>query len=132
MENYFKDILDLPSSIRGDCPKLRFWGLIEPVSEAALPEDGNPNNGYYRITDLGRKFAEGKVLLQSKVKIYNNKFYGFSGPEIDVWKALKNKFNYNLLMGIEEDPRKKLATYRPLEQYGNVGIMEPTPHKPML
>jgi hypothetical protein len=93
VENFFKDIKGLPSSVRGDIPKLRFWGLIEPFSCGL--DDGNPNNGMYRITDLGRKFVEGKVLLQNKVKLYNNKFYGFAGPEVDIFVALKNKFNYN-------------------------------------
>jgi hypothetical protein len=93
LEEFFKNIKDLPSSVRGDVPKLRFWGLIEPSSECM--GDGNPNSGLYRITDLGRKFAEGKVLLQSSVKLYNNKFYGFAGPEIDIFGALKNKFKYD-------------------------------------
>lgn len=96
LEDFFKP-LAIPSSIRGDAPKLRFWGLIEPME--GQKEDGNPSTGYYRITKHGIDFINGHCLIFKAVRIYNNTFYGFEGPEIDVYGAIKNKFNYNDLMG---------------------------------
>lgn len=94
LENYFKLILDLPPSIRGDAPKLRFWGLIEPRMDEK--EDGNPNSGYYRITQQGKDFVNGNVKVMSHVLIYNNKMYGFppEAKEISIEQAIKNKFDY--------------------------------------
>lgn len=98
IEQYFKSLPDLPSSLRGDVPKLRFWGLIQPRGTEG--KDGNPNDGYYKITDYGRQFVECKVLIPSSINVYNNKMYGFAkeGSDINIRQALKNKFNYDSLM----------------------------------
>ena len=94
LEETFKD-MDIPSSIRGDVPKLRFWNLIEPKIGTGK-EDGNPNNGYYRITEIGRRFVENKASVSSHVLLYNNTMYGYPEgcKEINIVQALKNKFNY--------------------------------------
>ena len=94
IENLFKVINDLPSSVRGDIPKLRFWGLIEPRMDDKV--DGNPNSGYYRITQQGKDFVNGKIKVLSHVLIYNNKMYGFppEAKEISIEQAIKNKFDY--------------------------------------
>ena len=98
IENYFKSIKDLPSSIRGDVPKLRFWGLIKPWE--GNTEDGNPNNGFYKITQLGKYFIELKVNVPPVARLYNNKFYGYKKDlqDISIVDALKKKFNYKELM----------------------------------
>jgi hypothetical protein len=96
LEDFFKP-LDIPSSIRGDAPKLRFWGLLESMEGGKV--DGNPSSGYYRVTKEGIRFVKGKSLVPQAIKIYNNTFYGFEGPEIDVWGAINNKFNYAEIMG---------------------------------
>jgi len=94
IEDFFKGAVGVPSSIRGDIPKLRFWGLIEPKIEPA--DDGNPNDGSYRVTDLGRNFVNKKINVMDKVKLYNNKFFGFAdnAKMISISDAMKNKFNY--------------------------------------
>lgn len=94
VESFFKQIPNIPSSIRSDIPKLRFWGLIEPrMNEKG---DCNPNSGYYRITQQGKDFVNGKVKVMSHVLIYNNKMYGFppEAKEISIEQAIKNKFDY--------------------------------------
>lgn len=101
IERFFKDLIGVPASIRADIPKLRFWGLIQP--EGKENEDGNPNSGLYKITEQGKLFVEGKILVPSHINVYNNKMYGFNvnAKDINIKQALKNKFNYNLLMGRE-------------------------------
>ena len=94
IETLFKG-KDVPSSLRGDIPKLRFWNLIMPKEGAT--EDGNPNSGYYKITLLGQHFVENRIKVPSHVDIYNNTFYGYSpkAKDIGIVEALKEKFNYN-------------------------------------
>jgi len=93
-ENLFKNIT-CPSSVRGDFPKLRFWGFIEQkmpnVSEVST------SNGVYKITDKGLEFLKGEMLVPDAVLIYNNKFIGFSDKQTNLAGALKNKFNVNEL-----------------------------------
>jgi len=102
IENYFKELKDLPSSVRGDIPKLRFWGLIQPWGGNTEEGDGNPNSGLYRITELGKRFVELKDKVHPVVRLYNNKFYGYKEgvDHISISKALGKKFNYRELMGL--------------------------------
>lgn len=89
LENLFKGIPNLPSSIRGDAPKLRYWGLIEQSEK---------QDGFYRLTNEGKMFVEGIYKVQSHILLYNNKCYGIEGDYVDVKQCLKNKFNYESLM----------------------------------
>lgn len=87
IENFFKSIPNLPASIRGDFPKLRYWGLIE-MGE----------HGYYRLTNQGVSFTDNNLNVPSHILLYNNKFYGFEGEDVNIQKCLKNKFDYKKLM----------------------------------
>ncbi len=88
-EDFFKGVKDLPSSIRGDFSKLRFWGLIQ----------ADPNNeGWYYVTFSGMVFVLGRIKVKSHVKLFNNKKYGMDGEEVDIRECLKNKFDYLKLM----------------------------------
>ena len=95
LEDYFKT-LNIPSSIRGDAPKLRFWGLI--VKDNLPRADGNPNTGYYFLTGRGRRFIEENLEVPKYAEIFNNQVKGFSSETITFKEALKNKFNYNELI----------------------------------
>lgn len=95
LENYLKPI-EVASTLRGDMPKLRHWGLIE--AKKARRDDGDKRNGYYRVTQRGRDFVEGKLSVQQKVKLYNKDFYGYEGDYITIKDALGSHFNYSELM----------------------------------
>lgn len=95
VENEFKNI-SVPSSIRGDVPKLRYWGLIERKDHDEMNE--SPSNGYYRITKHGEDFIAGRCTVRAKVKLYNNHFYGFDGAFLTFREALTNKFSYEEMM----------------------------------
>ena len=99
LESFFKSITSISPSIRADIPKLRFWFLIEP--KEGEKTDGNPNNGYYRLTDKGKAFVEGTTLTNSHVNLYNNQFYGIpkNARQIDIRDALKTKFIYSEIIG---------------------------------
>ena len=96
VEEYLKNMDWIPSSVRGDFPKMRFWDLIRP--KEGEKEDGNPNTGYYKITELGKTFVEGNIELPSNVNIYNNRFFGFDkeSKNVNIHDCIKNKFSYNL------------------------------------
>lgn len=96
LEDYFKD-LPVHSTVRGDIPKLRHWGLIE--AKQGIKEDGNKHVGLYRITEKGIQFVNNLIDVPEKAKLYNNRFYGTDGKSISIRQALTNKFNYNELMG---------------------------------
>lgn len=84
------------ASIRGDFSKLRFWKLVEPKDGAKA--DGNPSNGFYRITDKGKLFVENKIEVPRHVFLYNNKAYSFSEEVIGIQKTLRDRFSYDKLM----------------------------------
>lgn len=83
--------------LRADFHKLRFWNLIE--AKVADREDGSKRNGFYKITGRGIMFCESKLAVKETVVLYNNKFQHFEGNEITIQQALRNKFNYNELIG---------------------------------
>jgi len=83
------------AAVRGDFPKLRFWGLIEPVG-IALKTEGNPSTGYYRVTDAGRSFVDNKLTLPSHVDIMDNQYFGESTKALKVTfqECMRNTFDY--------------------------------------
>ncbi len=87
---------DVSSSIRGDAPKLRFWGLIEKVE--SVREDGSKRNGHYRLTKDGRFFVMNIFAVKKYAIIYNDKFYGFEGEYVSMKDCLEGKFEYDKLM----------------------------------
>ncbi|GAG10893.1 unnamed protein product, partial [marine sediment metagenome] len=55
---------------------LRHWGLIKEKTHCL---DSKKNSGMWKITHTGKAFAEGNYMVQSHVKIYDNRFYGVTG-----------------------------------------------------
>jgi hypothetical protein len=88
-ENFFKT-QNCPSSIRGDFPKLRFWGFI--MAKPSDSEGDTSSSGMYKILPKGIEFLKGELIVPAAVLIYNNKFIGFSENTTNFNGALKNKF----------------------------------------
>lgn len=95
VEQYLKKI-DCPASVRGDLSKLRFWNFIAPKPGAR--EDGSNKNGYYRVLQGGINFIRGHSMVNSHVKIYNNRYFGDDGKMVNVDQVVKKRFDYNKLM----------------------------------
>lgn len=81
----------------GDYAKLVFWGLLEPKTDE-VRADGSPRTGFFKITDRGRQFVDGKLRVVNHAVTYGGRLIRFEGPEIDIYAALKNRFNYAELM----------------------------------
>ncbi len=96
LEDFFKNKKNLPSSIRGDISKLRFWGFLAKYE--GEKEDGNPRNGMATVTHKGLHFALGKISAPKNLFIYNNKVYSRSVEECSIQECLGDRFNYNELM----------------------------------
>ena len=83
---HYKDLRDKKGG-DADYAKLRHWGLAE---EHLV--------GYWRITDRGRVFVEGMLMVPRKAFIFDNKVRGFSTDTMSIWDALGTKFSYAELM----------------------------------
>jgi len=88
VEDFFKS-KNIPSSIRGDIPKLTMFGLL------MSPIDGK---GIYGVTPLGFDFVNGVYKAPAYVEVYNNKVIRTSDKMVTIQQALKNKFEYQKLM----------------------------------
>ncbi len=69
--------------------KLAHWKLLEHHPERV---------GYWRLTDLGTRFALNEQRVQSHAVIYDNRCIRLDGDPVSIVTALGRKFNYNELM----------------------------------
>lgn len=83
-------------AVQSDFTKLKFWGLIEPGTDAEKA-------GMWRLSDKGRKFVENKLSVQKYAKVYNDTFKGFDGEMEDILMCLDGKYNYTHLMTAPAD-----------------------------
>lgn len=77
--------------------RLQNWGLIEASS--GLREDGAKESGVYRLTQLGKDFAAGKVEVSEAVYMYDERVLSSDEKKISIRDALGTKFDYAELMG---------------------------------
>ena len=96
--------LHIPTIMNEACPSnmgslLRFWDLIEP--QGGVRDDGSSRTGFYRMTTAGRGFVEGTHRVVRHMFIYNQRLLRRGSPDdtVSIWDCLKNKFNYDELMG---------------------------------
>jgi hypothetical protein len=80
---------------QGEFHKLRWWTLIEQRDDDV--KEGHRSE-FWRLTDLGRNFAEDKVTVTARAVVFDNKCVGFDGPQINIKNALGEKFDYAELM----------------------------------
>jgi len=88
-----------PLYVCGDYSKLVCWGLIEESVDRK--DDGNPDNGFYRITDAGVAFVENKIRVKRYVYLYNNvplEPENLDEETVSIQECLGSEFNYNELM----------------------------------
>jgi hypothetical protein len=70
-------------------PYLRFWGLVE---SHAL------RRGFWRITEHGQAFVEGRVRVPRAIWHFNNSSYGFTPDDTSLRRALGDHFDWDELM----------------------------------
>ena len=79
----------------GEAARLSYWGLIE--EEPTVREDGG-RAGWWRITQKGNWWLEGRFPVQMYARIYNGRLLGFSGGPWFVQDAVRDKFDLQQLM----------------------------------
>lgn len=94
--NYLVKVKNDGSVAGGDVAKLKHWGLLEPVVNERA--DGSKRAGFYRITQLGKDWADGKVEIPKYAYIYNQKLYKLSDEKVFIKDALGDRFDYRELM----------------------------------
>jgi hypothetical protein len=72
------------------------WGLIE--RQPGTRDDGSDRVGWWRLTEDGRHFVEGRITVPKYVKLYNGRCLGVEGNPISIQQALGKKFRYDELM----------------------------------
>lgn len=84
--------------IKGDWPKLRWWGLIYEKPYEVKP-DGNPSAGFWSITEAGVKFAEQQMKLPCAAFEFRSQLMDWDVSEyVNIKEALKKQFDYDELM----------------------------------
>ncbi len=86
------------AAVRGDWAKMKLWGLIE--EKPGTRDDGSSRVGYYKLTDLGRRFVNREVKVPAYVFIYNSGTLHRDVEEmVSIDDALGTEFSYAELMG---------------------------------
>jgi len=85
------------NAVAKEYSKLRFWGLLEemPKQERDRTKRGT---GYWRITERGRQFCEGKLKVAQRIYIFDNRLFGRSKETVSCREALDDRFDWNELM----------------------------------
>ncbi len=95
VESYLKSLPDVPTSLRGDFPKLRYWGLI--VQKEGEVE--GVKTGLYKITEKGIAFCEGRIKVSKVAFVLNKVLKGFSDEQVSISECLGDRFDYKELIG---------------------------------
>lgn len=74
----------------------QFWGLMEQMPGER--EDGSNRVGWWRLTDLGRRFVRLEARVPKYARIYNGRCLGHAGEQVTIRDALGSKFDYAELM----------------------------------
>jgi hypothetical protein len=81
----------------GDFAKLEHMHLI--IKRPMDPRDRSKKySGYWKITDKGKLWVEGKLTIPQYTHFFDAKVYGFSGKEQSIKDRLGKKFHYGKLM----------------------------------
>lgn len=72
------------------------WGLIE--RQPGTREDGSDRVGWWRLTENGRLFVEGRITVPKYAKLYDGRCLGTEGNPVTIQQALGKRFDYSELM----------------------------------
>lgn len=82
----------------GDITKTRHWGLIE--ADTTIRREDGGRAGYWRLTEKGRAFVEGRLRVPKYAPTYKHELIGsLYGEPVDIRDCLADKFHYDELMG---------------------------------
>lgn len=85
-------------------PTMRWWGLCE--RNIPGPDDDKKFSGFWRVTEMGKLWANNEVKVMKYVWTYNDTVIEFEGPDVAVSDCLE-KFSYNDVMNTDFTSRKR-------------------------
>ena len=93
------DFVHVPTVLgrkQADEAKMVYWGLIE--EETILRPDGG-RAGWWRVTDLGVDWIEGRVKMAAYAVVYDSRCLGLEpGEMVTIQEALGKRFDFAALM----------------------------------
>ncbi len=107
VESHLKSLPNVPTSLRGDFSKLRYWKLIRQKEG----EIEGIKTGLYKITEKGINFCERKIRVSKIVNLHNGAPESFSEEQISIIEALGDRFSYKELMGETNFEDKLIPTH---------------------
>lgn len=75
--------------------QLVWWGLIEE-EKGKRPDGGR--KGFWRITQAGIDFVEGKRTIQKTARVYDAQVVSYRGKQVTIKDCLDDPFDYDRLM----------------------------------
>jgi len=80
----------------GDFAKLKYWGLIDELDKV---DGATRTSGFWRITERGIDFLQGKIRVAKYAFIYNQDLLALDDKEtVSVIECVAKHFNYAELM----------------------------------
>lgn len=86
--------------IIGDGAKANYFGLMEEKKKEKN-KTHKRTSGFWKITEKGRLFVEGKIKIPKYAFVLDGKITGYSKEEVDVFETIGKKFDYAELMGFK-------------------------------
>jgi len=84
------EYMHVKESASHEASELKFWGVLE--EERKVRDDGG-RAGYWRITDLGRRYVEGEITLPKYAVIYKHTVLRMDGPDLTFAQCLQVPFD---------------------------------------
>ena len=79
----------------GDYAILRYWSLVESADARGAVKNAS---GFWRLTDRGKRFAEGQLRLPKYALVFDNNVLGHEGALVTIHECLGKRFSYVSLM----------------------------------
>ena len=106
-------VKDIPEMLVGDIAwtshdfaKARYWGLCEEVKGEEVPQDilagkkgRKRKKGFWRSTDLGRRFVYSMAKVPKYISLVNNNFEKKHGEDWSIQDALGHPFDFAEVTG---------------------------------
>jgi hypothetical protein len=96
---HITDILGVAKDVGtgSELSKLKYWEMVDEL-EKDPSNTTSRTSGFWKITKKGEKFVKNELTVPEYILLYNSELRGFEGNQINIIRALGNKFNYVELM----------------------------------
>lgn len=93
--DHFVETKKVKGKGQGDASRLRYFELAEQES-TRRPDGGK--SGFWRVTERGKAFLEGKPTIYKYVWVFNGERLRFEGPPVTIEECLGKPFHFDAMM----------------------------------